>query len=114
MPRALPQLVHRRTGGHPLFLVTMVDELRSHVCCHAHMAPTLWLLGYPDQAMASSQAGRTLVQHLSHPLSLTLALYWAAVLHHLRREASLTGRGAGDNGQQQGALVEGGALSAQG
>ena len=53
-------------------------------------APSLWLLGYPDQAVASIQAALTLAQQLAHPLSLTLALYWAAVLYHLRREASLT------------------------
>jgi hypothetical protein len=32
----------------------------------------------------------SLAQQLGHPSSLVLALYWAAVLHHLRREASLT------------------------
>jgi predicted ATPase/DNA-binding winged helix-turn-helix (wHTH) protein len=26
------------------------------VCCHMHTGPALWLLGYPDQAVASSQA----------------------------------------------------------
>jgi predicted ATPase len=53
-------------------------------------APSLWLLGYPDQALASSQAALTLAQQLAHPFSLTLALDWAAKLHHLRREAPLT------------------------
>jgi predicted ATPase len=60
------------------------------VCCRMIAAPSLWLLGYPDQAMASMQAALALAQQLAHPLSLTLALYWAAVLHHLRREALLT------------------------
>ena len=55
-----------------------------------HTAPALWLLGYPDQAVASSQAALTLAQQLAHPFSLTLALYWAAVLHHLRRDVPLT------------------------
>ena len=53
-------------------------------------APSLWFLGYPDQAVASMQASLTLAQQLAHPLSLAHALYWAAVLHHLRREAPLT------------------------
>ena len=53
-------------------------------------ALSLWLLGYPDQAVASSQAALALAQQLAHPFSLTLALYWAAMLHHLRREAPLT------------------------
>ena len=60
------------------------------MCCHHAAAPSLWLLGYPDQAVASIQAALALAQQLAHPLSLTLALYWAAVLHHLRREAPLT------------------------
>src|SRR4029453_11340465 len=60
------------------------------VCCHYRAAPSLWLLGYPDQTVASSQAALALAQQLAHPLSLTQALYWAAVLHHLRRGAPLT------------------------
>jgi predicted ATPase len=60
------------------------------VCCRYRAAPALWLLGYPDQAVASSQAALALAQELAHPLSLRIALYWAAALHHLRREAPLT------------------------
>jgi predicted ATPase len=60
------------------------------VCCHYRAAPCLWLLGYPDQALASSQAALALAQQLAHPYTLLQALYWAAVLHHLRREAPLT------------------------
>jgi predicted ATPase len=59
------------------------------VCCRMQAAQSLWLLGYPDQAVASIQAALALAQQLAHPLSLTLALYSAAVLHHLRREAPL-------------------------
>jgi predicted ATPase len=57
------------------------------VCCRMQAAQSLWLLGYPDQAVASIQAALALAQQLAHPLSLTQALRWAAVLHHLRREA---------------------------
>ena len=60
------------------------------VCGRYRAAPTLWLLGYPDQAVASSEAALVLAQQLAHPFSLAIALYWAAVLHHLRREAPLT------------------------
>jgi DNA-binding winged helix-turn-helix (wHTH) protein/tetratricopeptide (TPR) repeat protein len=45
------------------------------VCCHMHTAMVLWLLGRPDQAVASSQAALTLAQQLAHPLSLTLGPY---------------------------------------
>ena len=60
------------------------------VCCRNIAAWSLWLLGYPDKAVASSQAALALAQRLAHPYSLTLALYWAAVLHHFRREAPQT------------------------
>jgi predicted ATPase len=60
------------------------------VCCRMQAAPSLWLLGYPNQAMASMQAALALAQQLAHPHSLALALFWAAMLHHLRREAPLT------------------------
>jgi predicted ATPase/class 3 adenylate cyclase len=60
------------------------------VCCRCRAALALWLLGYPDQAVASSQAALALAQQLAQPFSLAIAPYWAAVLHHLRREASLT------------------------
>jgi predicted ATPase len=36
------------------------------------------------------QAALALAQQLAHPFSLTLALFWAALLHHLRREVPLT------------------------
>jgi predicted ATPase len=60
------------------------------VCCRIHAALALWLLGYPDQAVASSQAALVLSQQLAHPLSLVIALIWAATVRHLRREAPLT------------------------
>jgi predicted ATPase len=60
------------------------------VCCRMQAAHSLWFLGYPDQAVVYIQAALELAQQLAHPLSFTMALRWAAVLHHLRREASLT------------------------
>jgi predicted ATPase len=53
-------------------------------------AQSLWLLGYPDQAVARSQASLDLAQQLDHPFSLAIALPFAAMLHHCRREAPLT------------------------
>src|SRR4029453_8730147 len=60
------------------------------VCCRYRSGPTLWLLGSPDEAVASSQAALGLAQQLAHPLSLAIALYWTAILHHLRWEGHLT------------------------
>jgi predicted ATPase len=60
------------------------------VCGHFLAAQSLWLFGYPDQAVASSQAALDLAQQLAHPFSLALALFYAAMLHYYRREAPLT------------------------
>jgi len=49
--------------------------------------PTLWCLGYPAQAVRRSQEALALAQELAHPSSLAEAQYWAAFLHHRRREA---------------------------
>jgi predicted ATPase len=48
------------------------------------------LLGYPEQARESIQAALTLAQELSHLYSMTIALYYAARLHQLRREGYAT------------------------
>jgi class 3 adenylate cyclase/predicted ATPase len=60
------------------------------VCCRMATAQSLWLLGYPDRAVTSIEAALVLAQQLAHPLSLAFALYWAAMLHHFRREATRT------------------------
>ena len=50
----------------------------------------LWLLGYPDQALRWSREVIRLAQELAHPYGLTWALYFAVLVHQLRREASYT------------------------
>ena len=94
------------------------------VCCRYRWRRPSGSSGYPDQALASSQEALALAQELAHPFSLTLALYWAAVLHHLRREAPCPGTGRGCHGPRdrpgvsqrlaQGTVLRGWALAAQG
>ena len=69
---------------HPLSLLYGGDD--PGVCCLSHRALALWALGYPDQALESAHDALSLAQRLSHPLSLVLALVFAAVVHQLRRE----------------------------
>jgi class 3 adenylate cyclase/predicted ATPase len=57
------------------------------VICLSWASWALWYLGYPDQALASSQKALALAHELAHPFSLAFALHFAAVLHRLRREA---------------------------
>ena len=54
------------------------------------LAPwSLWLLGYPDQALERSQEALLAAQRTSHPLSLAYAHVMAAGFHQLRREERL-------------------------
>ncbi len=53
-------------------------------------ARALWYLGYLDQALKRNQEALALAQEFSHPFGLTVALYFAAVLHQLRQEGRLT------------------------
>ena len=55
----------------------------------AYTAWVLWLLGYPDQALKTSQAACALAQQISHPFSQTHALNFAAFLHQARGETLL-------------------------
>ena len=52
----------------------------------AYAGWTLWLLGYPDQALERANEALTLAQNLEHPYTLARGLYWTALLHQLRRE----------------------------
>ena len=55
-----------------------------------YLSHTLWLLGYPDQALARVDELLALSQELSHPFSRGHALVWgAAHTYQFRREASL-------------------------
>src|SRR5262245_48857467 len=54
--------------------------------CLAVAGWTLWLLGYPEQALERVNEALTLAQHLEHPYTLARGLYWTALLHQWRRE----------------------------
>ena len=58
------------------------------VVSRSFLAWELWCLGYPDQAVQHSQAACALAQEVSHPFSLTLALFFTAFLRHWRRDLS--------------------------
>ena len=62
----------------------------SRVNCLFYASWTLWYLGYPDQALKRNQEAMALAEGLSHPFSLAVALGFAALFHHLRREVQRT------------------------
>ncbi|HEX6122022.1 MAG TPA: adenylate/guanylate cyclase domain-containing protein [Ktedonobacterales bacterium] len=57
------------------------------VCCHGVAAVTLWLLGYPDQALRQLHAAHALAQEVAHPSSLAFARMLTAIAYQLRRES---------------------------
>jgi predicted ATPase len=58
------------------------------VACQAHAAWSLWLLGYPDQALARLHDALTLAHELAHPYSLAFAWCWAVIVSQFRRDVS--------------------------
>jgi len=56
------------------------------VACLAYAGWTLWLQGYPDQALERVNEALTLAQNLEHPYTLARGLYFTTFLHQLRRE----------------------------
>jgi class 3 adenylate cyclase len=58
----------------------------SGVTCLTYAALSLWLLGYPDQALHRSQEALTLVCTESRPFLVAYTLTAVVLLHQLRRE----------------------------
>jgi class 3 adenylate cyclase/predicted ATPase len=58
------------------------------VACRVNAAQTLWLLGYPDQALAHIHEALALAHELSHPYSLAYARGWAAIGSQFRRDVA--------------------------
>ena len=60
----------------------------SGVCAAAKQGVSLWMLGFPDQALARARESISRARQLPHPPSLQHALYHANVLHYFRRDAA--------------------------
>jgi predicted ATPase len=58
--------------------------------CRDFMALSLWLLGYPDQALKRIHETLTLARELSHSFSVAVVLDAAAWIHQFRREGQAT------------------------
>jgi predicted ATPase len=54
--------------------------------CKRWAAWSLWMLGYPEQALMKSQDSVSLAHELRHPFSFAFSLFWAAMLYSFRRE----------------------------
>jgi predicted ATPase/class 3 adenylate cyclase len=58
------------------------------VCGHNYGSHGLWLLGYPDKALRSSDRAVSLATEIAHPNSQVQALAFGAILRFLRRETA--------------------------
>ncbi len=56
------------------------------VCARSIAGFTNWLIGYPDQSLASGTDAVALAERLGHPFTLGITLLQATVLDQLRRE----------------------------
>jgi len=73
----------------PLMFMTQF-ELGAYT--RVHMACALWLLGYPDSALASSRQAITRARELSHPSTLAAVLGSDGLLRHWNRHVEGTRR----------------------
>jgi class 3 adenylate cyclase/predicted ATPase len=79
--------LHVPQSDHSLTLFAGQDNM---LICLGYTAWSLWILGYPDQALRRSQEMLTYAQASSHAFTLTRALFYAAVLHRYLREGVAT------------------------
>jgi predicted ATPase/DNA-binding winged helix-turn-helix (wHTH) protein len=59
------------------------------VSCAAHTALTLWALGHPDRAAAQMRECLADARAIDHPVSLVMALNFAATFYQMRRDHRL-------------------------
>ena len=60
------------------------------VCCLSFAAKSLWMLGYPEQALQRGREALVLARELGHPASLAHGQLSVAILHQFRRDVSDT------------------------
>jgi predicted ATPase len=60
------------------------------VCCRSFGALATWQLGFPDRGLAQSLDGLALARELTHPFSVTIALWGIGILYLLRRDSRAT------------------------
>jgi class 3 adenylate cyclase/predicted ATPase len=92
-PRAREQLEQAnaiRERYHRRFDASLYLISGSRVYCRSIFARVLWALGYPEQALGSSDVALRLAQETSHSHTLAQALSLAAAFHLDRRDVERT------------------------
>ncbi|MGO4837946.1 hypothetical protein AB4144_37450, partial [Rhizobiaceae sp. 2RAB30] len=65
----------------------------SAVCGAAKLGVSLWMLGYPDQALVRTRASTAMARQLSHLPSLMHALFYATIHYHFRGDLAAAREG---------------------
>jgi class 3 adenylate cyclase/predicted ATPase len=81
----LEEAIARDTTDQRQALVVRMG-LDPGVACRIYTAVTLWLLGYPSQALARRHEALVLAHQLSHPYTLGFAQCWAAYVSQWCRD----------------------------
>jgi predicted ATPase len=66
------------------------DAAGTQIACLVHMARVLWALGYPAQALETSDEALSLAHELQHPFTLAFALWGITQINKYRREVQAT------------------------
>src|SRR5207244_1206070 len=88
LPAARPHLEEGIASYTPDQRLALVFRIGQDPCvgCLVGVAVTLWLQGYPEQALARLHEALTLAHELAHPYSLAYARGWAALVYRLPRD----------------------------
>jgi tetratricopeptide (TPR) repeat protein len=84
--RAQDEVIERYDSNKHHSLLYLYAGEDPGICCLCHKGWTLWLLGYPAQALQTAKESVGLARQLSHPFSVAQATYMIAFLHGFRGE----------------------------
>jgi predicted ATPase len=66
------------------------DAAGTQIACLVHISWVLWVFGYPDEALETSDEALSLAHELSHPFTLAFAFWGVAQLNQFRQEVQAT------------------------
>jgi class 3 adenylate cyclase/predicted ATPase len=72
----------------PVHLQTKIfgSQVATHININLHLCWTLWILGFPDQALQAGERAVSDSRDMGHALSLSMALFWKGIVQMNRGE----------------------------
>jgi predicted ATPase len=84
----LDQAIALYNQSSPHLLASIYAEGDTWVLCLAQRALVLWLMGFPDQAMHTSQSVLGQLHKVGHAYNQVVIVNWMSYLHHYHRDAA--------------------------